>query len=187
MNRIVVSIAAVVLVALSCVAFAAPAGWVATTMYAAGSTGTLSITPDCVADGGGYIYSYTLANDTQRDSIVGFSLTFANETPVTGFTAITDPTGWSHSVWAGEENMIWWVAQGEGSALRPVSVGGTPIIVSFRSTLAPDTSKTAFASSQDSYGYSGQTFGPSPVPEPASVLALATGLMGLVGLKLRRK
>lgn len=146
-----------------------------TTMTANGTTSTLLLTPSCVSNGTSYDYTYTLKNMTSDDYIVGFGLLL----PVSGVTNIIKPEGWK--VLEFGTYLQWQLMSPPAFNIAP----NAEAVFGFTSAYACSTTKNVFATSQDTYGFNGQTYGPA-VPEPGSILALATGLVGLVGM-LKKK
>lgn len=150
-------------------------------MYSTGTSEVLVVTPSYAASGSSYAYSYALNNQTANDVIIGFNLSLPGGVPVGEFSSLVIPTGWECIVRTSTNRLSWQYTGDDSLGLQP---GGT-MTFGFTSAFAPSATQNALVSSQDSFGFSGTTFG--PVPEPGSLLALATGMIGLVGLKLRRK
>lgn len=158
------------------------AAWEPSSMYAVGISETLLITPSWTQVGSDYVYSYALTNQTAVEEIVGFTLAFPAVVPVASLTAIVSPAGdWTAYVRTSTNRINWRLGEVSADALKP----GQTFTFGFTSAFAPSDVKNMYASSQDSYGFSGMTYG--PVPEPGSLMALAMGLAGLASIKLRRK
>lgn len=179
MKRLITSaVVAVMLIAVATCAYA----WPTTTMQSTGTTETLLLAPSASANGGAFVYTYDLTNQTTGDYITGFALAFPTSVPVTGLTAITAPDGWDATVREISNKIEFRLTGLDSFSLAPSQTKS----FGFTSTFAPGSAADVFASSQDSFGWSGMTYGPV-VPEPAGILALLTGVIGVTGLKLRRK
>lgn len=134
---------------------------------------------------GGYTYTYVLTNNTPQEHIVGFTMTFPMAVPVTAYTLIQVPAGWDAFLTktATVNKINWkWNGADDAQSLLP----GDSKTFGFNAAWGPSNTMNVFASSQDSFGFSGKTFGPV-VPEPASIVAMLSGLFGLAGLKLRKR
>ncbi len=171
---------AVVVILLVAVATWAHA-WPSTALQSTGTTDTLLVAPSYTGSGL-FVYTYDLTNQTAQEYITGFSLTFPTAIPVTSFTAITAPEGWEGVIRTITNKVEYRLIGLDSFSLGPSETK----TFGFTSSNGPGTQPIVFASSQDSYGWSGMTYGPA-VPEPGSILAMMTGLIGLAGLKLRRK
>lgn len=156
--------------------------WDSTTLVAYGKTTTCELTPSWAADGSSFVYTYQLTNNTSGSEATGISsfvMSLPSVVEVTGITNITNSMDWQLSVLTSFNQLKW--TQRNGQDLLP----GATATFSFTSTFAPSDTKIINASCQDASGFGGSTYG--PVPEPGCLIALATGMIGLVGLKLRRK
>jgi|GEM_PF-1397766 len=163
---------------------AAYADWTASYLKA-DSGDQLKLTPACTAVAGGFAYTYDLENLTPKDNIVGFTLVLPWVVNVNDLTNIVVPADWRASVTRDEiggvqENLIHWRALTDQAAIVPTAMK----TFGFTSIFGPSAQEAAEASSLDSQGYSGDTFG--PVPEPATVMSLIAGIAGLVSLRRRR-
>ncbi len=179
-RRLIALWAILVLAAVACPAFAVD--WSPTTMLAVGTTGTLVVSPSCAPVGTDFAYSYDLTNATESDYITGFTLVFPASVPVAAFTALVSPDGWIGTPRTLGNKINWRLGADSAFSLSP----GATKTFGFTSSLGPSFVKNVFASSQDSYGWSGQTFGPA-VPEPAAFAGLAMGLLGLASGRIRRR
>ena len=139
----------------------------------------VELTPSYSLSGGVYTYTYDLNNITSDKTIEEFILTLPGTVPVSGLGSITGPSGWQGMLRLGFNQVDWY--NDTGSSILPGHTG----TFTFTSTFGPSTEAIAGAACQNAVGLSGSTF--SPVPEPGSLVAFATGLIGLIGLKLRRR
>jgi len=155
------------------------ADWGMTPLYNADHSQSVELTPSYSLSGSTYTYMYSLKNTTSSKTIQEFILTLPGAVSVSGFANIAGPTGWSALVRPTFNQLDWF--KDTGSSLLP----GQTFTFSFTSSYGPSSTAVAGAACQDAIGLSGQTF--SPIPEPASLIAMMTGLVGLVGLKMRRK
>lgn len=142
---------------LSSVAYAT---WGPSDLVATGTTDKPTVTPSCALSGGVYDYTYVLANTTLT-GIISFDLTVPAAVDVTGSSG---PSGWRFTVRGTSpfgKLLDWTNESGAGIASNAT---GT---FSFSCKNAPSTSMTVVAACEGQRSFSGSTYGPVPLPEPA--------------------
>ena len=151
-----------------------------TQLYSTGTSDYLTVAPSYTVSGGIYAYLYDLTNATASDHIVGFSLIFPSVVPVSTFTDIVKPDGWTAYVRVSGNKVNWQAS--EGYAIAPAATK----TFGFSCKFAPSAAEDAVAdSSRGAFGYNGTTYG--PIPEPAGLAVLAVGVSGLMSFSLRRR
>jgi len=135
----------------------------------------VKVTPSFMASGGEYIYTYLLTN-TSSVEIVGFVVTLPSAVPISACTELEHPVGWQLTTLPAFNQFDWF---NDGNLLP-----GQSATFKFSTKFGPSADLSTTASCQDALGFSGKCYG--PIPEPASILAMLTGIGGLVGLRRRR-
>jgi hypothetical protein len=152
-----------------------------TQLYSSGTGDYLTVAPSYTVSSGIYAYSYDLTNTTASDNIIGFTLVFPGIVPVTSFTDIVTPTGWTAYV-RDIANKVNWQADSETYAIVPAATK----TFGFSCKFGPSAAEDAVAdSSRGAFGYNGTTYG--PIPEPAGLAVLAVGVSGLMSFSLKRR
>lgn len=151
--------------------------WGPSYLEATGTTDKPIVTPSWTLSGGAYTYTYALTNTTLT-GIDSFYLTMPATLDLAELSGFFGPSGWRASIRAG--NLLDWTND-TGASIASTLTG----TFSFSSAVSPSSSKVVVAACEGARTFSGDTYG--PVPEPGSLVALMTGLIGLVGLKLRRR
>jgi hypothetical protein len=132
-----------------------------------------------------YIYSVTLLNDTwdYKGPICDFHAHLGNWTP--GSIEIIPPTNWAGS-WEGGTYGCQSNTAGDGWYWGNTYWGAWKIKV--KPGYGDGTSTFYFTDWPTAPGVVGQQLGVMvPVPEPASLLALGSGLLALAGTRIRRR
>jgi hypothetical protein len=162
----------------------AAVGWPSSEMYSYGPPGTptLTVAPSYSIAGEYYIYYYDLTNNTSNMMVDSFDLTLPAAVPVD--SALSDfggPDGWISLTRHSESiNIIDWLND-TGESVMP----GETARFSFKTKSAPSATMVVTADCHDSWGWTGDTYG--PIPEPSSIVALMFGIVGLAGFRRTRR
>ncbi|NLN76203.1 MAG: PEP-CTERM sorting domain-containing protein [Armatimonadetes bacterium] len=162
------------------------AAWESGEMIAWGTTQKAILTPSWSLDSGVYTYSYELYN-TAKSDIDGFQVvlpSYINLAELWDFQPNITNSWWHVNFLS--NNTVDWQCEAFVDNAR-LEVGDT-LTFSFKSYHKPDDNMDLWANSSAGWVFGCATYGPGPeiVPEPASCLALLTGLVGLVGIRRKR-
>lgn len=180
-KRFVVS--AMVLLAVLLTASAGIAAWEPSELIATPFTQQKAIlTPSWTFDGTVYTYSYELHNTTYN-VIDFFCLIMPSYINTAELFDHSNPGDFRYTLKL--NNICDWTnfnVHGPGLGV------GEKMIFSFKSYYIPDDVKDVKSNTEAGFLFGNMTYGPGPniVPEPASCLALAAGLIGLVGMRRKR-
>lgn len=157
----------------------AATAWPSSELYAYGSSETLTVSPSYSIDGDYYIYEYVLTNNTAHTDIESFELTLSPTLDMNQITIVSGPDDWWAQVRPLFHQIDWTNDEGD-----PIAPGGSATF-KIRTKYGPSASPVVVAACHDGLGWSGDTYG--PIPEPSSVIALASGLVALAGFKRRKR
>jgi hypothetical protein len=152
--------------------------WTDCSLAVYGHSETVTLTPTFEQSGDVWIYTYVLKNTSNpyRVQLAGFTLTLPSTVPVSSVTELAHPAGWQFQVLFNQLDWQNWTGS-------DIGYGGTGTF-KFSTKFGPSLDKQTDASTNDALGFTGKCY--SPIPEPASLVALLAGIGGLVGLKKRR-
>lgn len=143
---------------------------------------TVNATASDEVIGGYWKYIYEVTNVSFDDMMYGFQV--ANDYNYT-IENVTSPDGWTFdSILGTDPRFIWTTSLSGGS---PLNIGDSPLTFEMKTPISEGSYPSLqYAEAQDKKDCIGKTL--SPVPEPASLLLLGSGLLGfgLLG-KARRK
>ncbi len=123
--------------------------------------------------------STDLTNNTTQTYIESFELTFKPAVDLSKVTIVSGPDDWWGQVRT-LFNQIDWSNDGGD----PIALGGTATFA-IKTKYGPSYTPVVVAACHDGLGWSGDTYG--PIPEPCSIIALLSGIIGLAGFRRQRR